>query len=56
MDSSNSAAQPRNICLSFMTLPDYFPIGKGQSSADFPALMRFVGVSFCHLEPLGHQI
>jgi hypothetical protein len=56
MDSSNNAAQPRNICFNFMTIPHYFRMGKGRSSADFHALPRFVGVSFCHLEPLGQQI
>jgi hypothetical protein len=52
--SGNNAAQPRNICINFMTLSYYFPMGR--SSADISRTPEVCGVSFCHLEPPSQQI
>ena len=40
------AAQPRNICINFMTLPYYFPMGKGRSSADISRTPEVCGRQF----------
>jgi hypothetical protein len=44
--SSNNAAQPRDICINFMTLPYYFPMSKGRSSADISRAPEVCGRQF----------